>query len=147
MSLPTWCGAKSAGTHRHGSPNGYLLPVNRAIAPINNNYRDGYMQPQIFVGDSTSSPNGIGGVVSSSTNATVVYTGNSVASAGNGPIGRFAAVYDWFGQARNFWGGLDTFAQQHTVDGYRFELGNVACMRTGPTPTGGRRMHEGHAPR
>jgi catalase len=113
-------------THRHGSPNGYLLPINRAIAPVNNNYRDGYMQPLIFTGDSTSSPNGIGGVVGSSANATVTFTGTSVTSAGNGPIGRFASVYDWFGQARNFWGTLDVFAQQHTVDAYRFELGNVA---------------------
>jgi catalase len=33
-------------THRHNSPNGYLLPINRPIVPLNNNYRDGYMQPQ-----------------------------------------------------------------------------------------------------
>ena len=114
-------------THRHGSPNAYQLPINRAIAPVNNNYRDGYMQPSIFVGDSTSSPNGIGGVVGSSANSTVVYTGNSDTSVGtSGPIGRYAPFYDWFGQARNFWGLLDVYAQQHTVDGYRFELGNVA---------------------
>lgn len=113
-------------THRHGSPNGYLLPINRAIAPINNNYRDGYMQPLIFTGDSTSSPNGIGGVVPSSGNATVSVAGNSDTSVGSGPIGRYTPSYDWFGQARNFWGTLDVFAQQHTVDGYRFELGNVA---------------------
>ncbi len=114
-------------THRHGSPNGYLLPINRAIAPVNNNYRDGYMQPLIFTGDSTSSPNGIGGVVGSSTNATTAYTGNSITSVGSsGPIGRYASVYDWFSQARTFWGTLDVYAQQHTVDAYRFELGNVA---------------------
>ena len=41
-------------THRHNSPNGYLLPVNRAIAPDSNNYRDGYMQPLLFEGASTS---------------------------------------------------------------------------------------------
>lgn len=34
-------------------------------------------------------------------------------------------VSDWFGQARTFWGVLDKYAQQHTVDAYRFELGNV----------------------
>ena len=113
-------------THRHNSPNGYQLPINRAIAPVNNNYRDGYGQQNIFVGESTSSPDGIGGVVGSSTNATVAYTGKTVTTAGSGPIGRFAAVYDWFSQARNFWGVLDEYAQQHTVDAYRIELGNVA---------------------
>jgi catalase len=35
-------------THRHGSPNGATLPINRPIAPVNNNYRDGYMQPYIY---------------------------------------------------------------------------------------------------
>ena len=49
-------------THRRGSPNGYLLPINKTIAPINNNDRDGYMQPLIFEGDSTSAPNDIGGI-------------------------------------------------------------------------------------
>jgi catalase len=114
-------------SHRHNSPNGYLLPINRAIAPINNNYRDGYMQPLIYTGESTSTPNNIGGVVDATNNATLPYTGSRVTSAGNGPIGRFASgVYDWFGQARMLWGTMDKFAQQHTVDGYRFELGNVA---------------------
>lgn len=113
-------------THRHNSPNGYLLPINKAIAPIYNNYRDGYMQPIIFEGSSISSPDGIGGVVGAGVNATLAYTGSAGNSAGAGPIGRYAAVYDWFGQARTFWGTLDQYAQQHTIDAYRFELGNVA---------------------
>ena len=113
-------------THRHNSPNGYLLPINRAIAPINNNYRDGYMQPLLFTGASISSPNGIGGVQEPSANATLPYTASSGEPAGSGPIGRYASVYDWFGQARTFWSTLDVYAQQHTVDAYRFELGNVA---------------------
>ena len=115
-------------THRHNSPNGYLLPINRAISPINNNYRDGYMQPLIFQGPSISTPNGIGGVQEPGPNATLQYTSSTGESAGSGPIGRYAAAYDWFGQARNFWGTLDVYAQQHTVDAYRFELGNVADM-------------------
>ncbi|KAJ9605449.1 hypothetical protein H2200_010106 [Cladophialophora chaetospira] len=113
-------------THRHNSANGYLLPINKAIAPINNNYRDGYMQPLIFTGESTSTPDGIGGVVESGTNATIAYTGTTSTSVGTGTIGRYAAVYDWFGQARYLWGTLDVYAQQHLVDAYRFELGNVA---------------------
>jgi catalase len=31
-----------------------------------------------------------------------------------------------FTQAAQFWNTMDIYAQQHTVDGYRFELGNVA---------------------
>jgi catalase len=78
-------------THRHNSPNGYLLPINRAIAPINNNYRDGYMQPYIYEGDSISVPNGIGGVQEPGQNATLAYTTNGE-SAGSGPIGRYVVV-------------------------------------------------------
>jgi catalase len=40
-------------------------------------------------------------------------------------IYRYVSQYDWFGQARTFWSTMDKFAQQHTVDAYRFELGNV----------------------
>lgn len=111
-------------THRHNSPNGYTLPINRAIAPVNNNYRDGYMQPYIYEGNSISTPNDIGGVQEPSQNATLQYTTNGEA-AGSGPVGRYQAQYDWFGQARTFWGTLDKYAQQHTVDAYVFELGNV----------------------
>ena len=117
-------------THRHNSPNGYLLPVNRAIAPINNNYRDGYMQPLLFEGASTSSPNNIDGVVGaalngSSLNSTLPYTGIPPEVA-SGTIGRYPNLHDSFGQARAFWNSLDKYAKQHTVDAYRFELGHVS---------------------
>ncbi|KAF2160640.1 hypothetical protein M409DRAFT_70374 [Zasmidium cellare ATCC 36951] len=111
-------------SHRHGSPNSYLLPINRAIAPVNNNYRDGYMQPLIFQGDQTSTPNNLGGVSSASANETLPYTSPGE-TAGQGPIGRYAPSYDSFYQTRMFWYGLGQYAQQHTVDAYRFELANV----------------------
>jgi catalase len=111
-------------SHRHGSPNSYLLPVNRAIAPIDNNYRDGYMQPYIYEGDQTSTPNDIGGVAEPGPNATLEYTSPGE-MAGQGPIGRYKPFFDFFGQTRSFWYSLDIYAQQHTVDAYRFELANV----------------------
>jgi catalase len=112
-------------THRHNSPNGYLLPINRAIAPVDNNYRDGYMQPLLFEGASTSSPDNIGGVVGAGPAAALPYTG-SVREDVNGQIGRYAVINDFFGQARTFWAGLDQFAQQHAVDAYRFEVGHTS---------------------
>ena len=112
-------------SHRHNSPNGYLLPVNRAIAPVNNNYRDGYMQPLLFEGASTSSPDDIGGVVGAAPNQTLPYTGNTPEKV-NAMVGRYPNLSDSFGQARTFWSTLDLYAQQHTVDAYRFELGHVS---------------------
>lgn len=80
-------------SHRHGSPNSYTLPINRPISPVNNNYRDGYMQPYIFEGDQTSTPNDLGGVKEPGTNATLRYTAAGGTSAGNGPIGRYNSVF------------------------------------------------------
>ena len=112
--------------HRHNSANGYLLPVNRAITNIDNNFRDGYMQPNLYVGPATSSPDGIGGVVPGSAAQTLPYTG-SAGETVNGPIGRYPIFNNsYFTLARTFWGSLDIYAQQHTVDAYRFELGHVA---------------------
>ena len=116
-------------SHRHNSPNRYLLPINKAIAPINNNYRDGYMQPLLFEGASTSSPDDIGGVIGASLNntlnGTLPYTGIPPEVV-DGTIGRYPNLHDSFGQARTFWATLDKYAQQHTVDAYRFELGHVS---------------------
>ena len=111
-------------THRHNSPNGYLLPINRAIAPINNNYRDGYMQPLLFEGASASSPDNLGGEVPASPNMSLPYTGIPPETV-KGPIGRFPNMGSSFDQARTFWDTLDPYAQQHLVDAYRFELGHV----------------------
>ncbi|OAP62030.1 hypothetical protein AYL99_04233 [Fonsecaea erecta] len=109
-------------THRHNSPNGYTLPINRPIAPVYNNYRDGYMQPSLFKGESTSSPDGLGGVQPAGPAQALMYAGIS----GTGKIGRYRNLnYDWAAQARAFWGTLDAYGQQHLVDGYRFELGHV----------------------
>jgi len=110
-------------THRHNSPNGYLLPINRAVAPVNNNYRDGYMQPLLFEGSSTSSPDNIGGVVASGSGATIDYTGTPPEIV-DGAIGQYAVANNDFSQAQSFWNSLDKFAQQHLVDAYRFELGH-----------------------
>jgi catalase len=83
--------------------------------------------PRIFVGDSISTPNDIGGVVAAGPNETLAYAPASGISAGSGNIGRYYP-YDpiEFAQARLFWNTMDVYAQQHTVDAYRFELGNVA---------------------
>ena len=112
-------------THRHNSPNGYLLPINRAIAPVNNNYRDGYMQPLLFEGASASSPNDIGGVIPASSNQTLPFTGQPPEMT-QGTIGQFDFSSEAFAQARTFYYTLDKYAQQDLVDGYRFELGHVS---------------------
>jgi catalase len=109
-------------THRHNGPNGYLLPVNRPVVPINNNYRDGYMQPELYEGASDSSPDGIGGVQPASPQEALTFYGETV----TGTIGRYPVFNDPYSQARALWFTMDQYAQQHTVDAYRFELGHVS---------------------
>ncbi|KAI9821460.1 MAG: hypothetical protein M1832_003306 [Thelocarpon impressellum] len=109
--------------HRHGSPNSYLLPINRPLSPVDNNFRDGAMQPLVHTGASASTPNNIGGVVGASAAEALPFLAESV----NGTVGRYPDIAtDSFGQARDFWYSLSPSARQHTVDAYRFELGHVA---------------------
>jgi len=70
-------------THRHNSPYGYLLPINKAVAPINN-CRDGCMQPLLFEGASISTPKGIGGVQEANFQQTFPYTGSAGQMVGPG---------------------------------------------------------------
>ncbi|KAG0645098.1 Catalase B [Hyphodiscus hymeniophilus] len=108
--------------HRHNGPNGYLLPVNRPIVPINNNYRDGYQQPLLYEGASDSSPDNIGGVQPASPEEDLDFYSETV----TGKVGRYGVFNEPFAQARALWFTMDKYAQQHTVDAYRFELGHVS---------------------
>lgn len=82
---------------------------------------------RIFVGNSISTPNSIGGVIAASPNGTLPYTPAAGIPAGSDNIGRYTPLDDLsFVQARQFWAAMDIYAQQHTVDACRFELGNVA---------------------
>src|SRR5207248_5077414 len=90
-------------THRHNSPNGYLLPINKAVAPINNNYRDGYMQPLLLEGASISTPNGIGGVKEPNFQQTLPYTGFAGQMARSGNTCRYVPSYDLESPASTSW--------------------------------------------
>ena len=109
-------------SHRHSSSNFFQLPVNQPVAPVNNNFRDGYMQTNIYAGASASSPNSVGGVMGASPQAALAW-GNEMF---NGTIGRYGSNNASFAQATSFWNLLDDHAKQHTVDAYRFELGHVS---------------------
>ncbi|KRB55634.1 catalase [Flavobacterium sp. Root186] len=46
---------------RLGSPNFHEIPINRTIAPMHNNQRDGHMRQEIAVGKVSYHPNSLGG--------------------------------------------------------------------------------------
>lgn len=81
---------------------------------------------RIFVGNSISTPNSLGGVVAASPNESLPYAPVGGIPAGSGNIGRSTpADPQPFAQAMQFWNTMDIYAQQHTVDALRFELGNA----------------------
>jgi len=80
------------------------------------------MQPELYEGASDSSPDGIGGVQPASPQEALAFYSETV----NGTIGRYAVFNDPYSQARALWFTMDQYAQQHTVDAYRFELGHVS---------------------
>ena len=108
--------------YRHGSENFVEMGVNVPIVPVNNNFRDGLMQMNIFEGNSASTPNGIGGVYEPS-GPTVYGYGNQ---SFNGRIGRYEFNNDPYAQAAIFFHSQNNYSQQHTVDAYRLEVGSVA---------------------
>ena len=61
----------NTANHRHNSPNGYLLPINNAVVAVDNDYREGYVQPLLFEGASTSSPDDSGPVIEVSLSITL----------------------------------------------------------------------------
>lgn len=66
-------------------------------------------------------------MVAASPNETLPYAPASGIPAGSGNIGRYTPADNLeFVQAIQFWNTMDIYAQQHTVDALRFELGNVA---------------------
>lgn len=65
--------------------------------------------------------------MAASANDNLPYAPASGTPAGSGNIGRYTPADDLaFPQAQQFWSTMDIYAQQHTVDALRFELGNVA---------------------
>ncbi|KUJ06328.1 heme-dependent catalase, partial [Mollisia scopiformis] len=108
--------------YRHGSENFVEMGVNSPIVPVNNNFRDGLMQMYIYEGNSASTPNGIGGVYEASGPTAYGYGNQNF----NGRIGRYEFNNDPYMQAAIFFNSQDNYSQQHTVDGYRFEVGLVA---------------------
>jgi catalase len=110
-------------THRHHSPNGDLLPINRAVSPVNNSYRDGYMQPLIFQGPVISTPSNLGGVQEPGQNATLSYTAAAGEQAGSGPL--VASRQGTTGLAKHVFSG-DLSTHSHSITALTPTVSNSA---------------------
>ncbi|MBB1244699.1 catalase [Streptomyces durbertensis] len=113
---------------RLGGPNFSQLPVNRPVAPVRNNQRDGYHQSRIHRGTSYT-PNSLGGgcpaLAGPGGGAFTHYTervdGHTIRA-------RSDSFQDHYSQAAMFWASMSHWERAHIVDAFRFELGKVETM-------------------
>ncbi|MBC7774416.1 MAG: catalase [Phycisphaerae bacterium] len=111
---------------RLGGPNFHEIPINRPIAPVHNNQRDGHMRQTINAGQSSYNPNTTGGGCPFQAKATdggfVSYNERIDARKVRA---RSQSFFDHFSQATLFYNSQSAFEKNHIVNALRFELGKL----------------------
>jgi catalase len=111
---------------RLGGPNFHEIPINRSIAPVHNNQRDGFMRQTINKSRAAYEPNTLGGGCPFQAGADL---GGFVSFAEkfSGPKVRERGekFFDHFSQARLFYNSQTDIEKDHIVNALRFELGKV----------------------
>ncbi|QSW88826.1 MULTISPECIES: catalase [Flavobacterium] len=111
---------------RLGSPNFHEIPINRSIAPVHNNQRDGHMRQEINKGQVSYHPNSLGG---GCPYQAMIKDGGF--SSFNERVDahkvreRSESFNDHFGQAKLFFNSQTDEEKSHIVKALRFELGKV----------------------
>ena len=109
---------------RLGGPNFTQIPINRPHSPVNDNFRDGFMQQAVHHGRTPYLPNGVGGgcpFLAGEDEGGYVHVPREV----RGTKIRERGPDDEYAQARLFWRSMSPVEQDHIVDAYTFELGKV----------------------
>jgi catalase len=111
---------------RLGGPNFHEIPINRAIAPVHNNQRDGHMRQTISAGKVSYGPNSLGDdQPAQAKEAAGGYVTFPEAVEGGKIRRRGASFLDHYSQARMFFNSQSKPEQQHLIKALRFELGKV----------------------
>ncbi|MGW2640508.1 catalase [Streptomyces sp. NPDC001348] len=110
---------------RLGGPNFTQIPVNRPVAPVRNNHRDGYHQGAVHRGTNYS-PNSLGGGCPAHAGAGgSAFTHYTERVDGAKIRRRSPSFQDHYSQAALFWHSMADWEKQHIVAAFRFELGKV----------------------
>src|SRR5690606_16625805 len=111
---------------RLGSPNFHEIPINRSIAPIHNNQRDGYMRQAINPGRVSYHPNSLGGGCPFQAKMSEGgFTSINERVDAHKIRQRSNSFRDHFSQARLFYMSQTETEQAHIAKAFRFELGKV----------------------
>jgi catalase len=111
---------------RLGGPNFHELPINRPVAPVHNNQRDGLMRQQINRGNTAYGPNTLGGGCPFQAGAAAGgYTTFPQSIDGQKVRARSEKFFDHFSQAALFFQSQSEPEKDHLIEALRFELGKV----------------------
>ncbi|MEU6537020.1 catalase [Streptomyces sp. NPDC047000] len=110
---------------RLGGPNFSQLPVNRPLAPVRNNQRDGYHQGTVHRGTNYF-PNSLGGGCPAHAGADPsAFTHYAERVDGVKIRRRSPGFQDHYSQPALFWNSMADWEKRHIVQAFRFELGKV----------------------
>ncbi|MDX9871604.1 MAG: catalase [Clostridia bacterium] len=111
---------------RLGGPNFREIPINRPLAPVHNNQRDGMHRMRINTGPVSYFPNTLGqntpGPADEAEGGFVHYTQRV---DGYKIRGRSESFRDHYSQATLFWNSMSPAEKEHIIDAFHFEVGSV----------------------
>ncbi|PPL02095.1 catalase [Parapedobacter indicus] len=114
---------------RLGGPNFQEIPINRPLAQVHNNQRDGYMRQMINQGKSSYNPNSLGGGYPAQAPAAEGgFTSYPERIDGRKIRARSKSFFDHFSQARLFYHSQSEPERNHMIDAFSFELGKVKTI-------------------
>jgi len=114
---------------RLGSPNFHEIPINRTIAPMHNNQRDGHMRQEINVGRVSYSPNSLNnGFPAQAKEADGGFVSHYERIEAHKVRERSESFADHFSQAALFFKSQTEPEQNHIIKALRFELSKVETV-------------------
>jgi catalase len=111
---------------RLGGPNFHEIPINRPVAQVHNNQRDGHMRQAINAGQTNYQPNSLAGGCPMQAKADLGgFVSYAEKMGGEKVRQRSRSFFDHFSQASLFWHSQSEPEQAHIVKAFRFELGKL----------------------
>jgi len=114
---------------RLGTPNFHEIPINRTIAPMHNNQRDGHMRQEINTGRVSYFPNSLGGGnPQQAPEAQGGFVSYNERIEAHKVRARSESFNDHFSQAALFFNSQTAIEQTHIIKALRFELSKVETI-------------------
>ena len=111
---------------RRVGPNFHELPINRSLATVDNNQRDGFARQTINKGRVAYFPNSLArGCPMHSPEAADAFRSLALEESGAKTRERSPSFADHFSQATMFWNSMSDWEKDHIAGAFSFELNNV----------------------